>query len=336
MTINILPLSPLELEPDVMKEPESFPQEDALLEIEMAAEGKDSEVTASEVSVDDNQEVEEDPIRLYLHEIGRVPLLTAKDEKITARRIEVGKRVSTIKRGLEIDGKQASASLIFQEIIKDLGLSWEIIRQLQENVGLPENTGFQQTITSEKFHTAIDGVIDPLMVQAIADKLDLPAQPVESRLIALSVEIALLPEKVLAAIGRKATLSSIPGLVMERAFIAKLDANEAYLSKYLEDVQKAEKFATDYLAEANLRLVVSVAKKNIGHGMSLLDLIQEGNLGLIRAVEKFNPHKGFKFSTYATWWIRQAITRSIADGNCRCSARRRTPCGARSARNPDG
>ena len=313
MTINILPLSPLELEPDVMKEPESFPQEDALLEIEMAAEGKDSEVTASEVSVDDNQEVEEDPIRLYLHEIGRVPLLTAKDEKITARRIEVGKRVSTIKRGLEIDGKQASASLIFQEIIKDLGLSWEIIRQLQENVGLPENTGFQQTITSEKFHTAIDGVIDPLMVQAIADKLDLPAQPVESRLIALSVEIALLPEKVLAAIGRKATLSSIPGLVMERAFIAKLDANEAYLSKYLEDVQKAEKFATDYLAEANLRLVVSVAKKNIGHGMSLLDLIQEGNLGLIRAVEKFNPHKGFKFSTYATWWIRQAITRSIAD-----------------------
>ena len=313
MTINILPLSPLELEPDVMKEPESFPQEDALLEIEMAAEGKDSEVTASEVSVDDNQEVEEDPIRLYLHEIGRVPLLTAKDEKITARRIEVGKRVSTIKRGLEIDGKQASASLIFQEIIKDLGLSWEIIRQLQENVGLPENTGFQQTITSEKFHTAIDGVIDPLMVQAIADKLDLPAQPVESRLIALSVEIALLPEKVLSAIGRKATLSSIPGLVMERAFIAKLDANEAYLSKYLEDVQKAEKFATDYLAEANLRLVVSVAKKNIGHGMSLLDLIQEGNLGLIRAVEKFNPHKGFKFSTYATWWIRQAITRSIAD-----------------------
>ena len=313
MTINTLTLMPPALEPEFMKEPESFPREEALLEIEMAAEDKDSVEKETDISVDDNQEVEEDPIRLYLHEIGRVPLLTAKDEKITARRIEVGKRVSVIKHGLEVDGNHASASRIFQEIIKDLGLSREIIRQLQENVGLPANTGFQQTITSEKFHTAIDGVIDPLMVQAIADKLALPPQPVESRLIALSVEIALLPEKVLTAIGRKAALSFIPSLVVEPAFIAKLDANEAYLSKYLEDVQKAEKFATGYLAEANLRLVVSVAKKNVGHGMSLLDLIQEGNIGLIRAVEKFNPHKGFKFSTYATWWIRQAITRSIAD-----------------------
>ena len=86
--------------------------------------------------------MEEDPIRLYLHEIGRVPLLSAKDEKITARRIEVGKRVSVIRHGLEIGGNQASASRIFQEIIKDLGLSWEIIRQLQENVGLPRKYRF--------------------------------------------------------------------------------------------------------------------------------------------------------------------------------------------------
>jgi RNA polymerase primary sigma factor len=313
MAVDTLTAASQDFEIDVLKEPETAPQEEALLEIELAAEDVEPGEPAAEVLEADAQFIDEDPVRLYLHEIGRVPLLTAKDEKITARRIEIGRRVSSVQHALEIDGNHAAASRIFLEIIKDLGQSWEIIQKLQENVGLPENTSFQKTITDEKFRAAIDGVIDPLMVQNIADKLNLTPQPVEARLIALSVEIALLPEKVLTAIGAKTTLAGIPALVTEQKFIDKLNSYEVYLDEYIEGLQKAEKIATDYLAEGNLRLVVSVAKKNIGHGMSLLDLIQEGNIGLIRAVEKFNPHKGFKFSTYATWWIRQAITRSIAD-----------------------
>lgn len=88
---------------------------------------------------------------------------------------------------------------------------------------------------------------------------------------------------------------------------------EIALSKQMEEGGEEGKIARKRLAEANLRLVVSIAKRYVGRGMLFLDLIQEGNLGLIKAVEKYDYTKGFKFSTYATWWIRQAITRAIAD-----------------------
>ena len=96
-------------------------------------------------------------------------------------------------------------------------------------------------------------------------------------------------------------LGKIPRLNSER---------EMYLA---ERIALGDKQAKDELVEANLRLVVSIAKRHVGKGMYFLDLIQEGNLGLMKAVEKFDYHKGYKFSTYATWWIRQAITRAIAD-----------------------
>ncbi len=96
-------------------------------------------------------------------------------------------------------------------------------------------------------------------------------------------------------------IGKIPLLTAER---------ETYLA---EQIAVGNKAAKDELIEANLRLVVSIAKRHVGKGMYFLDLIQEGNLGLIKAVEKFDYQKGYKFSTYATWWIRQAITRAIAD-----------------------
>jgi RNA polymerase primary sigma factor len=102
-----------------------------------------------------------------------------------------------------------------------------------------------------------------------------------------------------------------------RMYLCEIGKVDLLTAKEETDLAKAiargDQSAKARLAEANLRLVVSIAKKYIGRGLSFLDLIQEGNIGLFRAVEKFDPHRGFKFSTYATWWIRQAITRAIAD-----------------------
>ena len=193
MTFDGLPIASQELETDGLKEPESSPEKEGVLEIEPTAEDLEFEETELAEPEAAEQEVDYDPIHLYLHEIGRVPLLTASDEKIAARHIEMWKRVSGIKEALEKQGGHATASQVFQEVIRELGRSSEIIQKLQENLGLPENTSFYQTVTNEKFKAAIDGVIDQFIVQSIAEKLDLPPELIEPRLIALSVNSALLP-----------------------------------------------------------------------------------------------------------------------------------------------
>ncbi|MBG0559976.1 RNA polymerase sigma factor SigB [Actinoplanes aureus] len=123
----------------------------------------------------------------------------------------------------------------------------------------------------------------------------------------------------LNGIGRTRLLTAVEEVTLSKRIEAglyaeeKLPAAAADMAPLLHIIAAEGKAAKNHLLEANLRLVVSIAKRYTGRGMAFLDLIQEGNLGLIRAVEKFDYTKGYKFSTYATWWIRQAITRAMAD-----------------------
>jgi len=169
------------------------------------------------------------------------------DEKIIARRIEIGRRISGIERKLQNQGLRNDASQIYLEIVRELGQSWEIIHKLQENLGLAENSKFRKSITDVRFRDAIDGVIDPLIVQAIADKLNLPLEPIERRLNALSVDCVLLSENVLSVIGNKVSLANIPALVIDMEFIQKLEDRELGLRVYLDGLQKESKIAKDLL-----------------------------------------------------------------------------------------
>ncbi|HQJ73923.1 MAG TPA: sigma-70 family RNA polymerase sigma factor, partial [Candidatus Dojkabacteria bacterium] len=117
--------------------------------------------------------------------------------------------------------------------------------------------------------------------------------------------------RILKTIQSTLSTDAIRSYLYEIGKIPLLTADEEVI--LAKRIEKGDKEAAQLLITANLRLVVSIAKKYSKSGLELLDLIQEGNIGLMRAVEKFDYHKGFKFSTYATWWIRQAITRAIAD-----------------------
>jgi RNA polymerase primary sigma factor len=276
-----------------------------------AALDLDVELPVEEIA---EQDITDDPVRIYLHEIGRVHLLTASDEKSLARHMEEGKYLNQVKKAFtQQHGRQPSSTDIILAILQNLGRAAPFITLLREGFGLKKASGFIDSIYDAKLQEIVDSSIDPQKIIDVSTKLSKPVNETEEMLIKLSLGSRQIPPEVRDDIPRKLSLNDIEKLVADKKFVDSIQANEKKHAAHYADIIREGKKAERHLIEANLRLVVSVAKKHIGRGMSLLDLIQEGNIGLMRAVEKFDYRKGYKFSTYATWWIRQALTRAIAD-----------------------
>jgi RNA polymerase primary sigma factor len=259
----------------------------------------------------------EDPVLMYLHEIGKVSLLTADDEKVLAGKLEEARYLEKIE-GLQSehpDGYPGAVSTTLY-LLRHLLAARPIVDVLARRFEIDTKDGFILTISDPRLRAAIDGVIDPELVKAVTGANGKTESEAGQSLVDLSIESRLLPSELLESILDGTSWRRIKSLAKEPVnpeFLSQLHGKDRQLKNYFDDVKRIASEAEKRLIESNLRLVVSVAKKYTGHAIPLLDLIQEGNIGLFRAVAKFEYRKGYKFSTYAHWWIRQSITRSIAD-----------------------
>ena len=245
----------------------------------------------------------DDPVRMYLREIGRVSLLTADHEVSLAKRMERGE-------GLRSFLKDSLPLRFHSSTRGDLPGSVRIAgRQLAHAGGVYSGTvrrAPQARAASALLPSSPTDEVDPSCYASW-----LCAKAPRLKISSILCAIPCSPRPCYRSICRKPSTRA-SGLTTKN-WPAYFSSMEDQLQNHWQAIVDDSDVARKHLVEANLRLVVSVAKKYAGRGMGLLDLIQEGNLGLMKAVEKFRYSKGYKFSTYATWWIRQAITRAIAD-----------------------
>jgi len=286
-------------------------------ELHLAGEESGQEEEFSELEITPQKrelELGEDLLNLYLDEVGQTALLNAEETKMVTSQIEDGKHLVRLEEDwiAEHDAKPSAIDLLLAlaERLSRASLLFETLCQYLE---LPSHGSIAYKVSHPDLRRAIDGNIDQHLSSAIAKITGASQTRIEKAVLELSLDSRLIPWHIMEEAGRKSSLAEFGEVLQSPEFHDKLEAHRSEIVKHFEQIREMTRQATNHMIQANLRLVISVAKGRIGWGVPLSDLIQEGNIGLMQAVQKFDHRRGYKFSTYAILWIRQAINRAVDD-----------------------
>jgi RNA polymerase primary sigma factor len=284
-----------------------------LLNVESEEKWMENESHSSAYNIGDTENL----VYLYLSEMGQTPKLNAIEEKRLGSLIEQEKYLSDVEQELTEENNTShtlSVDILLAVLDRfcENGLLFDAVcRYCQVNM----LDSVAKRASHPALHRAIDGYFEPEMIQKLTGETGLDSITLQCSLVQLSLSNLLICWPVIKEVNQTLSVTEIANSIRAVEFRYGLIRRDTEITSHFRQIRKKAKEAGDHLIVANLRLVVSIAKKFTGRGLSLSDLIQEGNIGLIRTMKKFDHRKNFKFSTYATWWIRQSISRAIADGS---------------------